>query len=469
MVRSSSLVDLVKLSMNTLATPILEEVALDVVEGTLPPEINGVLLRNGPGRQERGGQPYGHPFDGDGFVQRLAIEDGQARYRADWVRTEEWKAEEAADRILFRGFGTNRPGGTWTNMFDLRFKNAANTSIITHAGHTLALWEGGIPHAVDPNTLATLGRFDFAGGLRNQRSFFDKWLNPELPFAAHPRFDPHTGELWSFGVAHGIKNHLLIHRVSAEGQLKTHWVELPQLPFVHDFVLTEKYCVFVLPAVSFALGAALLGRRSPVTSLQLKDNRPGLVLLWPRDGGAPRWAEGPSGFVFHWAHGFEDAHGNVVLTGMHYPSFPRLDAPLEQVGRSVPVPLRLTIDANDRSTMDAASDHLLELPTTATPFNQPTRRIFGVAGPPERDYPVLTGIGALDPDDRFLYRDLYPAVPGEPIPVADGRWLITWVFYADDPSEIWVLDAETLETQARIRLPVSVPQGLHGQWTERVA
>lgn len=465
MVRSKQLLEVVRNAMTKLATPVLDDVPLDVVEGSIPEDIRGVLLRNGPGRQHRGGHPYGHPFDGDGFVQRLAITEGRASYRADFVRTEEWQAEEDAERILFRGFGTNRPGGMWANMFDLRFKNAANTSVITHAGRTLALWEGGIPHALDPDTLATLGRFDFDGGLRNGRSLVDRWLNPELPFAAHPRFDPETGELWSFGVAHGLTSHLLIHRVSPEGQLHTFWVPLPRLPFVHDFVITRNYCIFVLPAVSFHLGAALLGRRTPVTSLELQDEAPGLVLLWPREGGPVRWAEGPRGFVFHWAHAYEDAQGSVVLTGMHYPTFPRLDAPLEQVGRSVPKPVRLTIDADDRTRFETLSDHLMELPTTATRFDEPTSSIFGVAGPPDRAYPVLTGLGRLDPDETFTFRDLYPSVPGEPVPVANGRWLLTWVFHPDEPSEVWVVDPETLGTRARLRLPAPVPPALHGQWT----
>lgn len=463
----SHLLSLARTAMQRLATPVLDEVELEVIEGHIPPEVAGVVHRNGPGRHERGGQAYGHPFDGDGFVQRLAIAEGRATYRANFVHTREWEAEEADDRILFRGFGTNRPGGPWANAFDLRFKNAANTSIITHGGHTLALWEGGIPHEVDPDTLATVGRFDFEGGLANRRSVIDRWLNPELPFAAHPRFDPETGELFSFGVAHGMKSHLLVHQVSPHGELHTHWVELPRLPFVHDFLLTRRYAIFVLPAVSFRLASALLGRTTPVGSLDLED-APSLVLLWPRDGSAPRWAEGPRGYVFHWAHAHEQNDGTLVLTGMHYPSFPRLDAPLEQTERCVPTPVRLTVAPSGETRTEVVSDHLMELPTSATPFDAPTGPVFGVAGPPERNFPVLTGLGRLDPDGAFLYRDLFPAIPGEPLPVADGRWLITWVSPPDGPSEIWICDPQTLETQARIGLPFAVPSALHGQWTPAV-
>jgi len=448
-----------------LATAVPEEIELELIEGQIPPEVRGVMLRNGPGRQERGGVDYGHPFDGDGFVQRLALAEGRAWYRADWVRTDEWRIEEATDRIVFRGFGTNRPGGLTANLFDLKFKNAANTSIVTHGGRTLALWEGGVPHEIDPHSLATVGRYDFDGGLLNTRSIVDRWLNPELPFAAHPRLDTRSGDLFSFGAAYGLRPHLLVHRVSPAGELETTRVALEQLPFVHDFVLTERYCVFVLPPVSFDIPAALLGLSTPVSSLR-PGQGPSTVLVWPRDGGSPRWVEGPEGFVFHWAHGFEDDAGDIVLTGMHYPTFPRLED--AAACTSVPRPVRITVPREgSRCRVEALTDHRMELPTTSTPFDAPTGTIYGVAAPPDRTIPVLSGLGRLDPDGRFAYRELFPTLPGEPVPVGDGRWLLVWVTPADGPGEVWVVDADTLETEARMRLPHAVPLALHGQWTDQ--
>ena len=59
-------------------------------------------------------------------------------------------------RMLYRGFGTNLPGGFFANALRMRFKNAANTSVVWHGGKLLALWEGGLPHRLDPTTLDTL-------------------------------------------------------------------------------------------------------------------------------------------------------------------------------------------------------------------------------------------------------------------------------------------------------------------------
>lgn len=117
------------------------------VDGQVPIELEGVLYRNGPGRFERGGHRYGHWFDGDGHLVRLALRDGAARYSNRFVRTAEFRAEESSGQILYRAFGGNRPGGLAPNFLRARFKNAANTNVIWQGGRLLALWEGA--HLID--------------------------------------------------------------------------------------------------------------------------------------------------------------------------------------------------------------------------------------------------------------------------------------------------------------------------------
>ncbi len=99
---------------------------LEVVEGALPAGLRGVLFRNGPGRLEVHGQRYGHPFDGDGHLNRFAFTERGVVYRNRYVRTREFLEEEAARKILYRNFGTNIPGGFHKNLLRMRFKNAAS-------------------------------------------------------------------------------------------------------------------------------------------------------------------------------------------------------------------------------------------------------------------------------------------------------------------------------------------------------
>jgi all-trans-8'-apo-beta-carotenal 15,15'-oxygenase len=93
--------------------------------------LQGTFFRNKPGLLEVNGQRIHHPFDGDGMICAIAISEDRAHFRNRFVRTEGYLAEQKAGKILHRCiFGTQKPGGPLANIFDLKIKNLANTSII---------------------------------------------------------------------------------------------------------------------------------------------------------------------------------------------------------------------------------------------------------------------------------------------------------------------------------------------------
>lgn len=459
--------DVISDAFRTVAPETPEPVRLAVLEGAIPDDLRGVVLRNGPGRQERGGVRYGHPFDGDGFVQRLAFDDAGASWMGRFVRTEGFVAEEAADRILYRGFGTQKPGGLLPNLLRMRFKNAANTSMVQHAGKTLALWEGGLPHALDPDTLETLGPYDFDGVLRNRG--IEAWVAPERPFSAHPVVCPATGDLYNFGTAYGRVHKLLIHRVDPQGACTTREIPLDTLPFVHDMTLTRRFVVLMLPAVSFDVPAALLGLKSPVASLSLRQ-APGALWLVPRDGGAPIVLPVSPGFVFHWAAAWEardtepEGPDEVVFDGVKYDAFPRLDDVDGVMASGEPLVASMV-----RWTVDLETGGVAERPLHDLPVELPTsmgqgheRVVFSTGAPAGRRQPFLSALVRHGPQGVSL-RELAPDLPGEPL--VCGRWLVTQVWRAStSSSEVWVVDPDTLATVARLALPAPVPPALHGTW-----
>jgi all-trans-8'-apo-beta-carotenal 15,15'-oxygenase len=441
------------------ATEVPTPVQLTCLHGAVPSSLRGVLLRNGPGRQERGGVQYGHPFDGDGFLQRLAFSDAGVDYTARFVQTQEFVAEESADRILYRGFGTNKPGGFLYNVLRLHFKNAANTSVVQHAGHTW--WEGGLPHRIDPITLETLERDDLGGALRN--TGIDGLVAPELPFSAHPSIDPNTGELWNFGTAFGRTNRLLVYRMDPSGTVHTRTIKLTDLPFVHDMALTPRFAVFLLPATRFDIPRALLGLKTPVASLSLQ-SAPGTLLLVPRNGDDVIRVPVSPGFVFHWGAAWEEGD-TVVLDGVKYPGFPKLDQldSLVKHGSDslLARPVRFTVSLSEATAVEEELAPLaLELPTTKGSGRD--RVLYGTSAPLERGTPFLSGLTRMHGDD-VLTRELYPDVPGEPL--VCGDWLVVQVWRAQtQTSEVWVVDSGSLETVARLALPNPVPPALHGTW-----
>jgi all-trans-8'-apo-beta-carotenal 15,15'-oxygenase len=451
------------------------------IEGSVPPAIDGVYFRNGAGRFERGGRRYAHPFDGDGHVTRLEIGPTGVRYTNRFVRTREFVVEERSGRMRYRAFGTNLPGGLLANLFRMRFKNAANTSVRWHAGRLLALWEGGPPHRVDPATLATLGPESFGGRLRNPYPPPSRWLSPLLPFSAHPRLDPVSGELFNFGLVAGSPNRLLVYRVGADGRMAPFQEHaLTRFSFVHDFAVTARWLCFLLPHVDFDVTRAALGLRTPVGSLRIRSERPMQALLIPRDGGEPPAPiDCGTGFVFHIAQAFDRADGALVLDAIRYGRFPDFDA-FETLFRNgdpdlMPRLERIVIDpAAKRSRADPWVEHAAELPVSApAPLGEPRRILYGVGAPPERRAPFLTSILRLDTETGGLHsRDFGLDPVGEPMLVQDRDggegWLLTLVHRAGQGrSDLLILRAEDLSTEASVALPHQVPIGFHGCWVPR--
>jgi all-trans-8'-apo-beta-carotenal 15,15'-oxygenase len=463
---------------------------LPIVEGSLPGALRGTLLRNGPGTMVRFGVRYGHPFDGDGMIVRFAIDGEGVRYRNRWVRTREFLDEEHAGRPLYRSFGTNLPGGLSRNLLRTAFKNAANTSLVRHGGKLLALWEGGLPHLVDEESLDTIGRYDYQGRLANRFAWLERYLTPELPFSAHPKIDPHSGELINFGVFQGSRNRLVTYRVTPEGRMATPAHRSLDYPsFVHDFVITRSWEIFFLSPFAFDPLPTLLGWKSPATALHEEAGRPTRILLIPRgDQGVPVEILARPFFAFHCAGAWEESDGRVMVDVMRMDRLPRPEELAHAIaGESVqgapphPLPLltRYRIDPRG-ATVDEVTmtDHPAELPRTAVEAGEPHRYVYTVGTVPGEPAPIFHSILKLDTTSapaRVVRCDFGPDLPGEPIFVPfpeggqeDDGWLLTLVYQArEHRSELVVLDARDLRRVCAARLPHHVPPGFHGIWVAR--
>ena len=85
------------------APTIHETSAVDLdVEGTIPEDLCGAYVRNGPNSVFAPSSLY-HWFDGDGMVHAVYFQDGKASYRSRLVRTENLAQETREGRSLWPG------------------------------------------------------------------------------------------------------------------------------------------------------------------------------------------------------------------------------------------------------------------------------------------------------------------------------------------------------------------------------
>ena len=268
---------------------------LDEVEGQVPRWLRGTWYQNGPGRFARDGFAYTHWLDGDGMVCALRVADGRVCFTSRWVRSTKRIAEEEAGRPLFRAFGTAFPGDRLKR--GIMLESPVNVSVYPFAGALLAFGEQGLPWRLQPDSLATCGVFT-AGGA----------LSEVTPFAAHPKADPASGELFNFGVAYTAAEPALhLFRFDAAGRLRDRWRSpLPYACTVHDFALSRQYAVFHLSPYLLDMAAVARAGRAPLQALRWEPERGARFLVLARDTGeiAASLPAGP-GYCLHLINAFE--------------------------------------------------------------------------------------------------------------------------------------------------------------------
>lgn len=267
------------------------------LDGALPADLTGTLLRIGPGKFEVGDTVLKTMFDGDGMVSRFILDGQSVRFTNRYVRTRQYRG---GDRFTQRGITTNAPG-IQANL--LGPANTANTNIVTICGELLALWEGGPPHRIDPDSLDTLGLKHFDG---------DR-LGYLGAFSAHPKWDPRTGEVFNFGLDFLPTPRLRCYRVNPNGRTtQINSLTLWDMVWNHDFALTQRHMVFVLDPLRPNI-PTLLRTRSLAQALdhQTRHGSTRFVLV-PRNGSKPRVIEHEALAHIHITNAFDDGPDTVV-------------------------------------------------------------------------------------------------------------------------------------------------------------
>lgn len=443
--------------------------------GELPDALKGgTWWGNGPSKL-RDGDRLVHPFDGHGYVRALRFgRDGALRLRARYVKTRVFEAERALGRLVEVGLGTLPSPSRWTNLRAPKGRNVANTCVLPWAGSVLALWEGGRPHRLDPETLETVGVEDFHGSLAAGD-----------PFCAHTRVDPRTGRL--VGLSARILGRAMeytVRELDATGHERSRRTERGEgFNVAHDFAITENWVVIVEASVEIDLLkvlAAQLGQL-PVLSALSMSRRNARALLIPRgDGEARRVDLGRPLLAVHHANAWEEGE-RVVLVSCALPEFSfgtefgwrGQGAPLDPShDRSAPQELLRFDIEGARVSSRAIGDASIDFPTVrAERVGGPTRHVFGVVTRSKHSAAPLSGLARIELATGASSTWTSPrGLVGEPLLAPRGpderdTWVLSMV-YAPEAAELCIFDGAALADGpvGRVRIPVPLPYGFHGFW-----
>jgi all-trans-8'-apo-beta-carotenal 15,15'-oxygenase len=476
---------------------------IDDVEGSIPPELQGTLYRNGPGLLDINGIPIHHPFDGDGMVNAFAFKDGRAYFRSRYVRTEGYVAEQEAGTVLYRGvFGTQKPGGWLRNAFDLKLKNVGNTNVLHWGDKLLALWEAGEPHRLDPKSLETLGLDHLNGLLRSGEAF-----------ASHFHIDPasHWDDgrpcLVNFGMQPGPSTTMNIFEFGPDWKvLRRQSLRLSGFSLIHDIAITPNYVICFQNPVEYNPLPYAIGQRAAGQCLRSVPGRPSRINVIPRHPslGSRRSFETENGFVWHHANAFEDGD-DLVIDSVWYDSyagiepdtdFRRIDFDHLPTGRLMRTRINLVTGEAGRTLINERNCEFpvlhpalvgrkyryTYLAASRRPQgNAPLQAIMKVDMENGDSWVWSPGPHSFADEPIFVPRPKSPDLAGKISPdtgdpaanSADGEdngWLLTLVYDAErHANELVIHDAADIEggPLARLRLRHHIPHGLHGSFTSR--
>ncbi|XP_062236299.1 beta,beta-carotene 15,15'-dioxygenase [Platichthys flesus] len=231
------------------------------VKGSLPVWLQGTLIRNGPGLFSVGSSQYNHWFDGLSLIHSFTFCNGEVTYRSKFLKSDTYKRNIKADRIIVSEFGTMIYPDPCKNIFSRTFTHLCNVvpdftdnnlvNIIRYGRDYYASSEVNYMNQIDPDTLETVGRINY----RNHIA-----LNLAT---AHPHYDD-QGNTYNMGTSlmgPGPPRYIIFKvpadaPVSEKGRGKpalSRVQKIGSIPFrstlspsyFHSFGMTENFFIFV--------------------------------------------------------------------------------------------------------------------------------------------------------------------------------------------------------------------------------
>ncbi|XP_045461603.1 carotenoid isomerooxygenase [Harmonia axyridis] len=142
-----------------------------VVKGTIPSWLQGSLLRNGPGSLKVGQEYFQHIFDSSALIHKFKIDNGKVTYQCRFLKSNVYKKNWEAKRIVVTEFGTKAVADPCHTIFDrvaaifnpsLDQSDNAMISLYPFGDELYAFGEIPIIHKINSETLETEKQVDIS-------------------------------------------------------------------------------------------------------------------------------------------------------------------------------------------------------------------------------------------------------------------------------------------------------------------
>ncbi len=437
------------------------ELCTEVI-GTIPEDLAGSFLRIGANPVFVNEAEDYHAFGGDGMIHEVVFSEGKATYINRFVETPGHLAEQEKGDLIWNGpmtapeviaeFGAG--------------KNIANTAMVFHAGKFLALQEGAHPFHVTLPNLDPVEEIDYDGRLKHV-------------FTAHPKIDPRTGEMITYGYNIMSKPHCDVSIINKEGELvHTTGVDIPKPVMMHDCAITSNYTIMLdLPCV---FDFARMAEGKNILNFEAENGSRFGILARGADGDTIRWFDVESCYCYHTVNAFEEGD-EVVVEGCRSDRNSIGDEVKPGPGDRSDLPMLHQWRFNMKT--GEVTEHKLDI-EWGSEFARINEDFIGIRN--QYTYAArIAGDNLESGFDGIIKYDLvngtnshYPYGPGrlggEPIfaPKPGGTneedgWVIGFVRDEElQRSECIILDAANFEAGpvARIVMPGRVPFGFHSVW-----
>uniref|UniRef100_A0A453JF63 Carotenoid oxygenase n=1 Tax=Aegilops tauschii subsp. strangulata TaxID=200361 RepID=A0A453JF63_AEGTS len=137
------------------------------------------------------------------------------------------------------------------------------------------------------------------------------------PFTAHPKVDPFTDEMFTFGYSHEPP-YCTYRVITKDGiMLDPVPITIPESVMMHDFAITANYSIFMDLPMLFRPKEMVKNDEFIYKFDPAKKARFGILQRYEKDEKNIKWFELPNCFIFHNANAWEEGSEVILITCRH--------------------------------------------------------------------------------------------------------------------------------------------------------